>query len=89
MYALIDNLHDGFQSFTVHHGLQDTDVLAAMPHFVVAILWIGEISAIYPHHLIHVEGWKGEERVRGWEGSEGGGEAKYTKPRYTIQSPNR
>ena len=59
MCALIDNLHHGLEIWTVHHGLEDIDVLAAMMHFVVGLLWIGELSAIYPHHLIHVEGWEG------------------------------
>ena len=74
MCALIDNLQHGLEYTRSHHGLHDFDVLAAMVHFVAALLWIVEASAIYPHHLIHVEGCVlGEERVRGWEGSEGGG----------------
>ena len=59
MCALIDNLHHGLDIWTVHHGLEDIDVLAAMLHLVVGLLWIGELSAIYPRHLIHVKGWEG------------------------------
>ena len=83
MCALIDNLQHGLEFTTFQHVLHDFDVLAAMMHFVFGLLWIGEVLAIYPLHLIHVEGCVlGEERVRGWEGSEGGGGLN-------IQSPSR
>ena len=37
MCALIDNLHHGLDIWTVHHGLEDIDVLAAMVHLVVGL----------------------------------------------------
>ena len=59
MCALIDNLHHGLDIWTVHHGLEDIDVLAAMVHLVVGL-------STSPHTCWRVG------RVRsGWEGGKG------------------